>query len=75
MQINSCPALNDEYQNKHSACGFECPLCFPDEDYNCSRCDGNGSIMICCDDMCQGLGECIHGDGEIMCPVCEGAGY
>lgn len=31
-------------------------------------CDGSGIIVVCVDDMCRGLGECIHGDGEIPCP-------
>lgn len=34
------------------------------------RCDGSGVIMVCCDDMCRGAGECIHGDGMKVCP-CE----
>jgi hypothetical protein len=44
---------------------------FDDVDY-CYRCDGSGTILVCCDDMCQGMGECIHGDGEIRCPKCGG---
>jgi len=40
----------------------------------CWRCDGEGVILICPDDLCQGQGICIHGDGEIECPVCGGAG-
>lgn len=38
----------------------------------CSRCGGAGTIIVCIDDMCQGAGECIHGDGEIVCPECGG---
>ncbi len=40
----------------------------------CPECDGEGFILDCCDDICNGLGECIHGDGERVCPVCEGSG-
>ena len=40
----------------------------------CLRCDGEGFIIICPDGMCQGMGECIHGDGEVICPVCHGEG-
>jgi hypothetical protein len=48
------------------------------EDYDdgppvCPRCDGKGTILVCCDDICHGLGECIHGDGEDVCPECGGA--
>jgi hypothetical protein len=24
--------------------------------------------------MCNGLGHCIHGDGEMTCPECDGEG-
>jgi hypothetical protein len=43
-------------------------------DWACGRCDGSGVILICPDDMCLGAGECFHGDGEITCPSCKGAG-
>jgi|GEM_PF-3903583 len=47
-----------------------------DDEYECGcqRCGGEGFIIICCDDMCIGAGECIHGDGEIICPDCHGEG-
>lgn len=45
-----------------------------DMDYTCPRCDGAGFILVCCDDLCQGQGECIHGDGEEICPQCKGEG-
>ncbi|MFA5027072.1 MAG: hypothetical protein WC713_04305 [Candidatus Methylomirabilota bacterium] len=38
----------------------------------CWLCGGEGTIVTCCDDMCRGLGECIHGDGEAECPECHG---
>ena len=43
-------------------------------DSECYRCYGEGFILICPDDMCHGLGECIHGDGEVVCPACNGEG-
>ena len=42
-----------------------------DDDY-CFRCDNQGYILVCPDDMCHGLGYCIHGDGETICPYCQG---
>lgn len=45
---------------------------FDDYEPDCYRCDGSGTILICPDDMCRGAGECIHGDGEILCPSCNG---
>jgi hypothetical protein len=35
---------------------------------NCPTCGGLG--VVCIDDMCRGIGECIHGDGA--CPTCFG---
>ena len=43
-----------------------------EEDFYCYTCDNQGFILNCCDDMCHGLGYCIHGDGEDVCPECEG---
>lgn len=42
-----------------------------DDDY-CDTCDNTGVIVTCCDDICVGRGECMHGDGEQMCPGCGG---
>ena len=39
----------------------------------CQRCGGEGFIVVCIDDMCRGAGECMHGDGERVCPDCGGA--
>jgi len=44
------------------------------EDETCPECGGAGVIITCCDDLCVGGGHCIHGDGEMMCPICEGDG-
>lgn len=43
---------------------------FEPEFSECSRCDGEGVILICIDDMCRGAGECFHGDGYAPCPEC-----
>ena len=40
----------------------------------CHRCDGSGFVLTCIDDMCRGAGECMHGDGESICPECHGDG-
>ena len=40
----------------------------------CPKCDGDGWVVICIDDICRGRGDCMHGDGNRVCPVCEGAG-
>lgn len=40
----------------------------------CQTCMGEGIIITCCDDICVGGGYCIHGDGEEICPDCDGEG-
>lgn len=40
----------------------------------CETCDGDGFIVTCIDDMCVGMGYCIHGDGDTTCPECHGRG-
>lgn len=40
----------------------------------CPTCGGEGFIVTCIDDMCRGAGECMHGDGEDVCPDCDGEG-
>lgn len=49
----------------------------PDEDYGpaeCQHCGGAGFLLTCCDDICHGQGYCMHGDGEEVCPACDGEG-
>ena len=41
----------------------------------CPDCDGQGFHLVCCDDICHGLGYCIHGDGEEPCARCGGQGW
>ena len=47
---------------------------YQDEGEHCWRCNGRGYLIVCPDDMCHGMDECIHGDGEITCPECHGEG-
>ena len=39
----------------------------------CQRCLGTGEVIACVDDMCRGMGECIHGSYAV-CPDCRGSG-
>ena len=41
-------------------------------DQECYRCYGKGWILSCIDDICHGLGYCMHGDGFMDCPECGG---
>ncbi len=44
----------------------------------CNRCAGSeieGMVLTCLDDICRGLGHCIHGDGWDVCPDCKGKGW
>lgn len=49
-------------------CGMETD----DEPHECPNCGGRGFVITCWDDLCQD--GCIHGDGEEMCPACQGSG-
>ena len=41
----------------------------------CLTCSGEGLIVICVDDICHGIGECIHGEsGMANCRDCKGTG-
>ncbi len=51
---------------------LECTDDYEGEDRYCYRCNNMGTIVVCVDDICHGLGYCIHGDGEITCPDCNG---
>ena len=44
-----------------------------DDDLGCQHCN-DGVLLVCIDDLCQGQGWCMHGDGEIVCPYCGGQG-
>lgn len=45
------------------------------ESDSCPNCEGEGWIMICPDDMCRGMQECVHTDGYRICRACRGTGY
>lgn len=51
---------------------------YDDDDGTCDRCDGEGEIMVCIDDLCRGAGECAFGGrGKgcfTTCAKCQGAG-
>ncbi len=40
----------------------------------CQRCNGEGLIVICPDDLCRADDWCMHGDGMATCPDCGGEG-
>lgn len=42
-----------------------------DDDSGCYHCGGRGFVIVCIDDLCRGADECMHGDGEEDCPVCN----
>ena len=45
-----------------------------DEPVSCPNYCNDGIVITCCDDLCVGAGECMHGDGEMICPTCNGEG-
>lgn len=47
---------------------------FHEGPYCCQRCQGEGVIVTCIDDLCYGNDYCIHGDGYGTCPDCKGVG-
>lgn len=51
-------------------------LCSDDDEelVECPNCGGSGVLLVCCDDICQGQGYCMHDDGEEVCTTCEGSG-
>lgn len=53
---------------------WEAKIDLEPHDSLCLTCGGTGIIITCIDDMCVGGDHCIHGDGEEVCPECEG-GY
>jgi len=53
-----------EYTDDYDVHEGEYPYCY--------RCNNTGEIIVCPDDMCHGLGYCIHGDGMVTCPDCKG---
>lgn len=45
--------------------------CYYDDGY-CDYCNSEGFVVTCIDDLCRAAGECMHGDGETICPICKG---
>lgn len=43
-----------------------------DDVFGCLTCDGDGMVVVCCDDICRAQGWCFHGDGMAICPECKG---
>lgn len=48
---------------------------YDDQGVQCWKCSGEGFVIVCIDDMCRGSGNCIHGDGEEICHICNGDGF
>lgn len=46
-------------------------LDYDEHDNSCYYCGGRGYMIVCCDDLCRSADECMHGDGEDNCPVCN----
>ena len=53
-----------------------------DDDYSdyddgaCPECDGEGLRLTCVDDICRGLGYCMHDSGGYgTCQLCKGTGW
>lgn len=40
----------------------------------CYECGGRGWKIVCIDDLCHGMDECIHGDPPIPCSNCNPKG-
>ena len=51
-----------------------CPACGNPTTHSqdCFECDEANEVSVCCDDLCQE--HCIHGDGMVACPKCNGTG-
>ena len=49
-----------------------------DEDHVCTRCQGEGVIMVCPDDLCRNSGQCALGETDLSCfgtcYQCKGTG-
>ncbi len=64
--------MDDDYQVDD----LPCPACDNDVTHSrhCYDCNEFNEVCVCCDDLCQGAGECMHGDGMDPCPECNGIG-
>ena len=59
--------MDDENERICAGCTDVVPVDTIDDDGYCDNCGGDGWILTCCDDICHGLGYCMHGDGMEMC--------
>jgi len=65
MLINSCPDLDDAYQEKHRDCDFDCLECYPDDDeFDCEFC-GEWNRCTCFDDEDEDQVNRQSGTGEV----------
>lgn len=71
----NCKEIRRQQEAYEALYGDDDPFFRDDDGDACQSCDGEGYICVCCDDICQGCGECIHGDGMAECDDCEGYGY
>ena len=64
------------FENDWEYSDCECPACGnpTTHERDCFECDENHEECDCCDDICQGSGHCIHGDGMTECRECHGTG-
>lgn len=45
------------------------------DDGTCPECEGEGHLLTCVDDICRGLGYCMHDTGGYStCHFCDGSG-
>ncbi|MYD94119.1 MAG: hypothetical protein F4Y02_10590 [Chloroflexi bacterium] len=58
---------------------LDCCACDDHRQIPCLRCEESGQLLVCTDDICHGLGECMNGngscDGMRTCPDCQGEGW
>lgn len=49
---------------------------YDDEPCTCTRCEGEGVIMVCCDDLCRNSGRCSLNQSSCFgtCYQCAGTG-
>jgi hypothetical protein len=60
--MGECRKMDDDDESPHEIDG---------ESDGCYRCGGRHWEVVCCDDLCRGSGECMHGDGMAPCPECN----
>lgn len=68
--------IGDHYDDGPETDDLPCPACGHHEtrSQDCHECDELNEVCECIDDLCQGSGHCIHGDGMVACHECAGTG-